>query len=166
MKLHCLVALAVLAPAALAQNPPLRCEDKVHRQFDFWLGEWEVFNLKGEKVGANSVALHEKGCLLVERWTSAKGNTGQSYNFYDTARKQWRQVWISPFEATDYAGSLNAKGEMVMEGLAQQAGGASERSLGLWAKNPDGSVTQTFKSWDEGKKAWVESFVGIYRKKA
>jgi hypothetical protein len=167
MKVHLIAALAVLAPAALAQAPlpPLRCEDKVHRQFDFWLGEWEVFNSKGEKVGENSVASAEKGCLVIERWASTRGVTGQSYNFYDTQKKQWRQVWVSPHELSDYAGGLNAKGEMEMEALTQQAGGGTQKTRGIWTANPDGTVRQVFWYWDEEKKAWVEDFVGVYRRK-
>jgi hypothetical protein len=173
MKLHVIAALGLFAPlavgaAATAQAPalpPLRCEDKVHRQFDFWLGEWEVFNPKGDKVGDSSITSAEKGCLVLERWASARGLTGQSYNFYDTQKKQWRQVWVSPFEVTDYAGALNAKGEMVLEGVAQQAGGATQRSLGTWTVNADGTVTQIFKVWDADKKTWVEDFVGVYRRK-
>ena len=143
MKLHVFLALLAAAPAcaqAPPANPPPRCETAIYKAFDFWVGEWEVFNPAGQKVGASSVTREESGCLIVERWTSARGNNGQSYNFYDAGRGQWRQVWVSPTELTDYAGNLNAKGEMVLEGDLQQAGGYGGRSRGTWAKNADGSA--------------------------
>jgi hypothetical protein len=156
----------LVAPAAAAQTPaaPPRCEAPVYRAFDFWVGRWDVFNPKGEKVGENIVSREEAGCLIVERWSSAKGNSGQSYNFYDPSRDQWRQIWVSPAELTDYAGGLNAAGEMVMEGDLQQASGYAGRSRGTWTANPDGTVRQRFETFDP-KTGWVESFNGLYRRK-
>ncbi|MEO1136928.1 MAG: hypothetical protein AAFW68_10040, partial [Pseudomonadota bacterium] len=57
------------------QNP---CDALEYRAFDFWIGEWEVFNQDGSKAGENSIRREEYGCLLVERWTGASGSTGQS----------------------------------------------------------------------------------------
>lgn len=169
MKIQILLA-ALLAAPAYAQTPPAnppppRCVTAVYKAFDFWVGEWEVFNPAGQKVGTSSITREESGCLIVERWTSARGNNGQSYNFYDPSRQQWRQVWASPTELTDYAGNLNAKGEMVLEGDLQQAGGYGGRSRGTWTKNADGSVRQRFEHYDTAKSTWVENFNGLYKKK-
>jgi hypothetical protein len=151
-------------PAQPAPPPP-RCDTSVYRQFDFWIGEWEVFDKTGQKIGDSSVTKEEAGCLLVERWKSARGNNGQSYNFVDPSRGQWRQVWVSPTELTDYAGNLNAQGEMVMEGDLQQVGGYGGRSRGTWTANPDGTVRQRFEGWDSAKSDWVENFNGLYKRK-
>ena len=164
------LALMVLVCApAWAQTPvptpPPRCETSVYRQFDFWVGEWDVFNPAGQKVGESSITREEAGCLIVERWRSAKGGQGQSYNFFDPSRGQWRQVWISPAELTDYAGDLNTNGEMVLEGDLQQAGGYGGRSRGTWTANADGSVRQRFETYDTASGSWVENFNGLYRKK-
>lgn len=164
-----LTIAALAATPACAQTPapppPPRCEAAVYRQFDFWIGEWDVFNPGGDKIGESSVTREEAGCLIVERWKSAKGNSGQSYNFYDPSRGQWRQVWLSASELTDYAGAFNARGEMVLEGDLQVIGGYGGRSRGTWTANPDGSVRQRFESYDSGKSAWVENFNGLYRRK-
>lgn len=160
--------LFVGAPALAqepAPTPPARCEKSVYRQFDFWIGEWDVFNPTGEKVGESSITREEAGCLIVEHWRSAKGGQGQSYNFFDPSRGQWRQVWISAAEPTDYAGNLNANGEMVLEGDLQQAGGYSGRSRGTWTANADGSVRQRFETYDTASGSWAENFNGLYRKK-
>src|SRR5262249_3852560 len=133
-----ILALALmLAPAALAQTPPQapppRCVEPVYRQFDFWIGEWDVFAPNGgPKVGESSVTSAESGCLIIERWSGAKGGKGQSYNLYDAGQKKWRQLWVSPTEQTDYAGALDAKGAMVLEGVSQQAKGSTQRSRGTW----------------------------------
>lgn len=167
VKLQMTLAALLAAPAcaqAPPANPPPRCETAIYKAFDFWVGEWEVFNPAGQKLGTSSITREESGCLIVEHWTSARGNNGQSYNFYDPSRQQWRQVWASPTELTDYAGNLNAKGEMVLEGDLQQAGGYGGRSRGTWTKNADGSVRQRFENYDAAKSAWVENFNGLYKK--
>jgi hypothetical protein len=156
----------------LQAAPPPRCVAKIYHQFDFWIGEWEVFapgkdgKGLGPKIGESSVTQEEAGCLLIEHWRGGKGANGQSYNFYDVMRKAWRQVWASPTELTDYAGALDAKGQMVLEGVSQQAQGSQQRSRGTWTANADGTVTQNFKSYDAKTKAWTDNFTGIYRKKA
>ncbi len=152
-------------PAQTAQAPPPRCTEPVYRQFDFWIGEWTVANPTGGKLGDSSITLAEDGCLIIERWSSASGFHGQSYNFYDPSRLAWRQVWVSPSELTDYAGALNEKGEMVLEGVSQQAKGAAQRSRGVWVRNADDTVTQSFFSWDDDKREWTSDFVGVYRRK-
>jgi hypothetical protein len=165
MRLIFVLGVVCLAPSALAQQsaaPPPRCEAPIYHQFDFWIGEWTVTNPAGQKVGESSITREEAGCLIVEHWKSGKGNAGQSYNFYDPAAKKWRQVWVAPSELTDYSGALNAGGEMVLEGLSQQAGGATQKSRGTWTANKDGTVRQRFSEWDPKKKAWVESFNGLY----
>ena len=165
-------ALAAVAPAgAVAENGRLEkapCSDAVFRQFDFWVGEWEVYGPDGKLAGTNSIRREEYGCLLVERWTNAAKQTGQSYNFVDLATGAWRQVWVSAGATIDYSGGLNAKGEMVLEGsigygLGQPGNGAKFR--GTWTPNADGTVTQHFEQFDAAKNAWTDWFVGTYRRK-
>jgi hypothetical protein len=160
--------LLIAAPAcaqAPASAPPPRCETSAYHQFDFWIGEWDVFNPAGQKIGESAITREEAGCLIVEHWKSAKGGQGQSYNFFDPSRGQWRQVWVSAGELTDYAGNPNAKGEMVLEGDLQQAGGYGGRSRGTWTANADGTVRQRFENYDTAKSDWVENFNGLYRRK-
>lgn len=170
MKLIPTVLMALtLAPGALAQTPPAKpprfCEGAIFRQFDFWIGEWSVTDGAGKKLGDSSITLAEDGCLIIERWTSASGNHGQSYNFYDGAMGRWRQVWVSPSQLVDYSGQLNDKGEMVLEGDTQDASGVSGRSRGTWTANADGSVRQHFEDLGADRRTWTTSFDGIYRRK-
>ena len=38
------------------------------RQFDFWLGEWNVFVPSGDQAGQNHIELSMNGNLLIERY--------------------------------------------------------------------------------------------------
>ena len=146
--------------------PPNPCAtDQAFQQFDFWVGEWEVFDLKGTKQGENRITKTENGCLLIERWTSARGNTGQSYNFYDPVTGKWRQVWVSQGMSIDYEGGLNAAGAMVLEGEIHYHNRRAFPFRGTWSRQADGSVRQHFDQFDPATKKWTAWFTGIYRSK-
>jgi hypothetical protein len=158
---------ALLASPACAQTPSSPpCAGADYRAFDFWVGEWVVSDPQGVKQGDNSVTREEGGCLIVERWKAVSGNTGQSYNFYDPGSKAWRQVWVSHESVIDYAGGLNAKGEMVLEGEIRYRDGRKAPFKGIWTKQADGGLRQHFEEYDAAKKAWTDWFTGIYRRKS
>jgi tetratricopeptide (TPR) repeat protein len=64
------------------------------RQFDFWIGEWDVLNLQGQRAGKSVIQQVSGGCGVLENWTDAFGNEGKSVNFYDANTKKWHQYWI------------------------------------------------------------------------
>jgi hypothetical protein len=74
------------ATAEAASTPP--CSSPEFRQFDFWLGEWEVHNAAGELQGHNLIDKVQRGCALSEQWRSVRGGSGQSLNWYDPGSGQ------------------------------------------------------------------------------
>lgn len=163
-RLICALALAC-SPTAVAQAAP-SCTDEAYSAFDFWVGSWDVFDKAGRPAGSNVISREEGGCLLVERWSAVGGGTGQSYNFLDPGLGKWRQVWVSRGAVIDYAGGLNANGEMVMEGEVRYRAGAPARFRGTWTPDADGSVRQFFETYDPEAGVWTEWFTGIYRPKS
>jgi hypothetical protein len=130
-----IVALAVLPPdrqsAPSTPTPPPKpfdCTAPVHRQFDFWLGDWDVVPNpttqtapataaagSSQKPANNVITLLDGGCVLMESWT-APGQTGHSFNIYDRTRQQWHQTWVdSNGGLHEYWGSLQG-GNMVFTG--------------------------------------------------
>ena len=64
------------------------------RQFDFWVGEWDVFGPQGRKAGSSVIQRVANGCGILENWTNAVGGGGgKSINFYDPQAKKWFQYW-------------------------------------------------------------------------
>jgi len=144
--------------------PACTTEVSPYRDFDFWVGDWEVFDPEtGKKLGDNRVTLRENGCLIVEAWTSEGGGTGMSMNFYDPLEGAWRQVWQSAPGFIDYTGGLDEQGRMVLEGrLHSNARGTSVPFRGRWTPNDDGTVLQEF--WQRGDDGeWQSWFRGVYR---
>ncbi len=95
-KIAITIALGFFAIHSLSQKP---CDQPEFRRFDFWIGEWEVFNAKGQKAGDSKISLILDSCVILEEWTSAtpqKGLTfsGKSFNTYNVATHQWQQTWV------------------------------------------------------------------------
>ena len=91
------VLLAACAPAmsqtaAPPATPP--CQAAEQRQFDFWVGRWDVFSPDGKKAGENSIELIDSACVLLERWRGGGGFSGTSLNSWDRASQRWHQHWV------------------------------------------------------------------------
>ena len=92
------VLIAVFVCNAHGQKTPCTV-DPVYRQFDFWIGEWEVFRPDGKKAGDSKIELILDSCIILENWKSAnKYNgvyyAGKSFNTYNAISKQWQQTWV------------------------------------------------------------------------
>lgn len=168
------VAIACIAgnaagEAPSAQKPPPVCESNEHfHDFDFWLGDWNVYSNTDERrfQGVNSITSHHRHCLIMENWTSAGGSTGSSMNYYDPVEDQWRQLWVAGGYSIDYTGGLNESGQMVLEGrINDYKSGKSQPFRGVWTPNPDGSVRQFFEQQDPETQEWSVWFDGLYVKK-
>ncbi|MCR9269486.1 MAG: hypothetical protein NXH72_05830 [Hyphomonadaceae bacterium] len=161
-------ALLALVPTGLAQDetPPPPCSGDAFKQFDFWLGDWEVTTPDGNLAGENLITSEENGCLILERWSSVNGGTGQSYNYYNPATEKWRQVWVSQGAMIDYEGGLTESGSMKLEGtITYVANGLQAAFTGEWTPNEDGTVTQYFEQYDAEADQWNPWFTGLYTQK-
>jgi hypothetical protein len=160
-----LIAASLLPAIALAQQSPGYDCNKAsgHRDFDFWLGNWTVASEPGDThYGNNRINSAEKGCLLLEHWTSANGGTGSSVNYYHPGENKWHQQWNDAGASIiTISGGLQGKA-MVMEGdiyyLAEKRSAAFR---GSWTPLADGRVRQFFEEKDnEGQ--WNTWFDGYY----
>ncbi|NHK28579.1 hypothetical protein FF098_011735 [Parvularcula flava] len=155
-------------PASAPENPapplPPACEGAPYTDFDFWLGEWDVYDEAGTTLqGHNSITSAEDGCLIIERWKGVGGSTGQSYNFYDPTTEEWRQLWVARGAVIDYTGGLNEAGQMVLEGtIAYRTSGLVAGFRGTWTERPDGAVIQFFEQENGETGEWSEWFTGLY----
>jgi hypothetical protein len=162
------LALALLASQAPAPAPaptPAPCASAGHRQFDFWLGEWDVTTPDGKPAGHNRIAAEFGGCALHEQWTSAKGNyTGSSFNAYRPGNGTWHQTWVDSSGLLLLLDGSFRDGRMVLEGEAPGRNGDPQRQRITWEPRPDGSVRQHWQTSGDGGKTWTTAFDGTYRK--
>lgn len=163
-----IAAICCVAPALAQPLPPPACETPEYRQFDFWLGEWEVTGgpQLDRIVGHNTITRVASGCALREHWMNAGGSDGHSLNVYDREAQRWTQFWIgSDGVVLRLSGGLREDGAMAMEGTLPDGKGGAQRQRIVWTPKPDGSVVQQWDTSDDGSR-WQTSFVGVYRRKA
>jgi len=160
-----LAALFVLPPAGAA-DASKPCNGSEYRQFDYWLGDWDVLNGKGEKIGENRITLEQGGCVLHEHWTDVQGGTGESFNMYDAPRGVWHQTWVAGngqlllLEGGIKDGSMTLSGER-----PTRDGKHIVQDRISWIAQDDGSVHQVWEQSLDGGTTWKTGFLGIYRKK-
>src|SRR5688500_16801177 len=90
-----MIVTVLLALIGLQQPPP-PCTTPDHRQFDFWIGHWDVKTPNGQVAGRNRIEPIEGGCGLQENWTSAgpTPSAGRSINAFSPGDKKWHQIWL------------------------------------------------------------------------
>lgn len=163
-----ILLLAFLSNTLFAQTTPKQCNccTPEYKQFDFWLGEWDVFNLKGVKVGENKIVSMQDSCLIQENWTSS-GQTGTSYNFYDKTDNTWNQIYI---DNTGYV--LKLKGtlqdhKMVLQSEPTKStkGDFYYRNRIIWEQDSAGNISQKWDIIDEKGNVLQVAFDGIYKSK-
>lgn len=119
-------ALILLALLAVPVGATGACPQPQARQFDFWLGQWDIHQKILQADGTwrafeahNSVSTALGGCALLERWHGTvllpwrgmeepAAMEGMSVRAYDPRDERWRIYWMSslaprfdqPFEGT------------------------------------------------------------------
>lgn len=157
--------LPFCAAGAIAQTPgtPTQCATDRYRQFDFWIGEWEVHNPQGQYQGANRIERIQGGCVLQEHWTGASGSTGTSFNIYDFTRDVWHQTWVSGTQLLVIEGGFEG-GKMVLEGETYGQGGAVTHNRITWTPVSRDTVTQVWDTSPDGN-TWRTVFHGVYTRR-
>ena len=135
-----------------------------YRQFDFWIGEWDVRNNQGQMAGSSSVQLILGQCIIFENWIGIGGTSGKSFNIYETSAKKWHQTWVdNKGTFTHYIGGL-VDGNMVVVADIVISGKKILAKM-TFSKLPNGDVRQHGEnSTDEGK-TWTTAFDLTYSRR-
>jgi hypothetical protein len=83
--------------------PDNPCETPEARQFDFWLGEWDLTwpaeqtgGVPGQRAtGSNHITRLFQNCVIEENFATAdRSFLGHSVSVYDEQAGIWRQTWV------------------------------------------------------------------------
>jgi hypothetical protein len=149
------------------------CQAPQYKQFDFWLGNWEVRNSTGTLLGRNRISKQHGGCVVLEEWQSAGGGSGSSFNVYDQQTKEWHQFWVDAtgtnWLSSDKQGNpVTLRGGIKDGAMVLTSHPDTLPSIGLtrttWRPLPDGGLRQTFETSTDGGRTWTVSFDGFYKK--
>lgn len=156
-------ALAQETAGADPPTPKARpCSAPEYRQFDFWVGEWDVMPVRPKdpnRPPAHSrISVINGGCAVREEYRTPQGYEGSSLNYYDAASRQWKQFWMdnqgSP--VTQVGGLVD--GKMVLDEIPD----GENRGRTTWTPLPDGKVRQLWEASADGGRSWTVKFDGIY----
>jgi hypothetical protein len=147
---------------AESQTAKPTCDTAEHRQFDFWIGEWDVSTPDGKPAGRNSFAREMNGCVLHEHWTGVGGLHGESFNVWHRDSKRWHQTWVS-----DRGDLLRLDGGF-HDNVMQMTGvsGPPDRPVTnriTWSPGSDGTVRQHWEVSTDNQ-TWRTAFDARYRR--
>jgi ketosteroid isomerase-like protein len=145
--------------AVEADSAP-QCAAPAYRQFDFWAGDWDVFDVGGpSQVAHAKVDLILDGCVLREDYQGADRHKGQSFTMYDVARNVWHQTWVTNRgELLEIEGRLDA-GVMTLSGEDH----TKHTLVRGWWKPVNGEVRETAATSTDGGKTWKPWFDLAFR---
>lgn len=166
-----LAALLALAAAqqAAAQDPQApSCDGEEYAAFDFWVGEWDVYQAGGDrKVADSRIEKVSNGCAVRETWMPLQGGGGASLTTLDPRTGTWNQLWVG-----GQPGRIFFEGGPVGEDMVL---------TGYWGRDPEGNpnlVRMTYTLLDDGAVrqhgqassdhgvSWSDSFDLVYRRKS
>jgi tetratricopeptide (TPR) repeat protein len=137
------------------------------REFDFWVGEWDVFQTGTNFYQGHSlIQLIAGGCAILENWDS-QNSSGKSLNFIDPITKKWKQTW-----AGSYAGGIqefvNGKYEdSIMHFEFETTDGHGNKISGrfrFYNQGPN-QVRQFSETSADGGKTWTTNYDFTYKRK-
>jgi tetratricopeptide (TPR) repeat protein len=135
-----------------------RTKHPEYRQFDFWVGEWDVFGKAGQKSGTSRVDLILGDCVVSENWTDSTGGQGKSYNKYNAPLKRWEQYWVDQYGATTYyIGNLEGPNMVFLADSIDAAGKRAKLRMTFFPLAPD-KVRQFGETSSDDGKTWATSF--------
>lgn len=157
---HVLTILFMLSSLAVSAQSPCTVDDH-YRQFDFWIGEWDVYR-NGELAGTNDVKLLLDSCVVMENWESANNNySGKSFNYLDNQTKTWHQTWVDNQGGFLWFEGKRTGNKLSYAGKSAGKNGKTVRHRMIFTLRDDGSVRQLWESSEDGQ-SWNVLFDGLY----
>jgi hypothetical protein len=140
------------------------CDKAEHRQFDFWVGEWDVLS-QNEKIAESSIQQIIGDCVIYENYSQADRYMGKSFNFYDSHLRKWRQTWVDANGmVSEFAGEFK-EGALRYEGESHFPDGRkAKRKMTFFNLGPDRVRQLSEISRDDGK-TWTAHYDLLYVRK-
>jgi len=146
-------------------GPSARCAGPEFRQFDFWLGDWDTYEVAdtSKAVARNRVTRILGGCVLREAYEQNDGLVGESYSLWDEARGVWHQSWVTNRGTLLLLDGGLDGGRMVLTGSEKAANGTASLLRGIWWVEGKDVRERAERSTDGGK-TWAPVFDIVFRR--
>jgi hypothetical protein len=163
----------------LAQpTPKIPCAAPEYHQFDFFVGDWDAFDLDKPSIDKpsmdkqsadkpNTVVAHNRvdvileGCVVLEDYEDTSAHHGESFSIYDRTKKMWHQTWVTNRGELLLLDGEFRNGQMTLSGHDVHEGKPRE-VRGVW-RVENGGVRETAVESFDGGKTWQPWFDLMFR---
>jgi hypothetical protein len=160
-----------IAAATTASSPATvaspHCSAAEYHQLDFWIGDWDIFEMEtpgGPSMARARVEPIAQGCAIHELYEQSDGLIGDSILSYDPVRKQWQQTWVTNRGSIMVLWGNFKDGLLVLEGESHLKDGTSVMQRISWKVHDKGVREWAVLSKDGGK-TWTPAFDVLFLKR-
>jgi len=166
-KLIFLAIFPLLFSNLTAQNEADEIDENAkYHEFDFWIGEWEVYRT-GTKdlLGYSTIESIIGGFAVQESYRSSRSKySGTSINKYNQATDQWEQYWVDNTKLTLHLKGNKVGNKMILVNIMETNDGSIGNRI-TWTNHEDGTVQQVWEQSSDVGESWSKIFDGTYKKK-
>jgi hypothetical protein len=132
-----------------------------NHEFDFWLGEWNVY--WGDKQGTNRIERILDEAVIQENF-KGDGLTGISVSIFSKEDHRWHQTWVDNTGSyLDFVGDF-VDGKMILSRHGVVEGKPVRQRMVWYDITPNAFLWNWERSDDEGK-TWREMWKLEYKRK-
>ena len=169
------ISLLFLTSAGFSQSattPPNPCTAAQQKQFDFWVGEWDLTwpaqNGGVPGHGTNNIKRILDQCIVQENFSSLDGSNllGTSLSVYDLPSNHWKQTWVDNQGGyLDFVGDFQ-NGQMILQREAKGKDGKPFLQRMVWKNVTSNEFDWSWESSKDDGKTWQVNWPIHYKRKA
>ena len=165
------VTLSQLHAQQASHAPQNPCAAPQQKQFDFWIGEWEL-TWPGEKPGetgqgSNSIKRIMDGCVVQENFSGRDSMPlrGTSVSTFDTNSGHWKQTWVDNEGGyLDFAGDFK-DGQMILQRETVRNGARVLQRM-VWKNITPNEFDWSWEASRDGGNTWQVNWPIHYKRKS
>jgi len=162
---------SLLSQQSTARAAPNPCAAAQQKQFDFWVGEWELTwpgkNAGDVSRGTNSIKRILDGCVVQESFSAQDATSlrGTSVSTFDANAGRWKQTWVDNQAAyLDFAGEFK-DGQMILRREAVGPNGTKFLQRMVWKNIGVNELDWSWEASHDGGKTWQVQWPIHYKRK-
>lgn len=154
-----MVMITFFVPAMFAQTQPDPCSGEKMKEFEFWVGDWDLEWKSAEgkvQKGSNKIAWILGDCVLREEFDGGRDLPlrGQSYSMYDKLSGSWKQTWVdNQGSYLDFSGGVE-DGRMILSRSFTNRAGKTIMQRMVFFNIARNSLEWNWENSADGGKSW------------
>jgi hypothetical protein len=151
---------------------PRPCSEPQQKQFDFWIGEWELTwpgNNPGETGhGTNTIQRVMDGCVVQENFSGGEFMhlRGTSVSIFDATDGRWKQTWVDNEGGyLDFVGEFK-EGQMILARNAMRPDGTKVIQRMVFKNISPKELDWSWEASSDGGKTWRVNWPIHYKRKS